>query len=54
MEAKVVLRLFERLNDHAAKHLRSDWMQAELEGSCNAEISAAAADRPEKILIFGG
>ena len=42
-------RLGERMHDQPRQHLRADRMELELEAGDDAEVAAAAANRPEEI-----
>ena len=52
IEAKQVPGLVERMYDQAGHHLRPQRMQPELEGRDDAEVAAAAAERPEQVGIL--
>ena len=47
-----VLRVGERMDDEAGEDLRADRVQPELERRDDAEIAAAAADRPEQVGVL--
>jgi hypothetical protein len=42
------------VDDEAGEHLRSERMQGELERAHDAEVAAAAAQRPEQVGVLGG
>ena len=44
----------ERMDDEAGEDLRADLVQLEVEASDDAEIAAAAADRPEEVRVLTG
>src|SRR5262249_14731199 len=46
-----VLRLSEGINDQAGHHLWAEWVQGKLEGRDDAEIAAAAAQRPKQVRV---
>ena len=46
-----VPRLRERINNQARHHLWAEWLQGKLEGRDDAEIAAAAAQRPKQIRV---
>ena len=46
-----VPRLRERINNQAGHHLGTAWLKGKLEGCDDAEIAAAAAQRPKQIPV---
>src|SRR6516162_4812045 len=44
-------RLREGINDQAGHHLWAEWLQGKLEGRDDAEIAAAAAQRPKQVRV---
>ena len=48
------LRLGDRVDDQAAQHVGADGVESELEAGDDAEVAAAAAERPEEVGVLGG